>query len=210
MAAGNDDVMFVHPWKGILANISRSFNEKTGKFAGESGSKIREELISKGFNPHKVEPLWNGRVGFTGFALVYFGRDWDAFRNATMFENHFEVNQCGKRDYDAARDRGDELYGWIAKREDYYSRTVVGEHLKKQGDLVTVSGKEAAEQRKAMSLVSNLETTLETKSTNLEEIESKYKETSTALQRSMREKDEMINAHNESMFSFLLLICLPV
>ncbi|KAJ0253347.1 Factor of DNA methylation 4 [Hirschfeldia incana] len=201
LPVGNDDVMFVHPWKGVLANISRTYNEKTRKFAGESGSKIREELISKGFNPHKVEPLWNGRVGFTGFALVYFGRDWDAFRNATMFENHYELKQCGKRDYDSARDRGEELYGWIAKREDYYSRTVVGEHLRKQGDLVTVSGKEAAEQRKAMTLVSNLETTLENKSTDLEEIESKYKETSTALQRSMREKDNMIDAHNEKMNS---------
>ncbi|KAH0866325.1 hypothetical protein HID58_083536, partial [Brassica napus] len=177
------------------------YNEKTGKFAGESGSKIREEFISKGFNPHKVEPLWNGRVGFTGFAIVYFGKDWEAYRNATMFEKHFEVNQCGKRDYDSARDLGEELYGWIAKKEDYYSRTVVGDHLRKQGDLVTVSGKEAEQQRRAFTLVSNLENTLETKSTNLEEIESKYKETSTELQRSMKEKDEMINAHNEKMSS---------
>ncbi|KAL0654078.1 hypothetical protein Bca4012_096769 [Brassica carinata] len=201
LAARNDGLMFVHPWKGILANISRIYNEKTGKFAGESGSKIREEFVSKGFNPHKVEPLWNGRVGFTGFAIVYFGKDWEAYRNATMFEKHFEVNQCGKRDYDYARDRGEELYGWIAKREDYYSRTVVGDHLRKQGDLVTVSGKEAEQQRRAFTLVSNLENTLETKSTNLEEIESKYKETSTELQRSMKEKDEMINAHNEKMSS---------
>ncbi|CAF2115475.1 unnamed protein product [Brassica napus] len=201
LAARNDGLMFVHPWKGILANISRIYNDKTGKFAGESGSKIREEFVSKGFNPHKVEPLWNGRVGFTGFAIVYFGKDWEAYRNATMFEKHFEVNQCGKRDYDYARDRGEELYGWIAKREDYYSRTVVGDHLRKQGDLVTVSGKEAEQQRRAFTLVSNLENTLETKSTNLEEIESKYKETSTELQRSMKEKDEMINAHNEKMSS---------
>lgn len=206
LAARNDGLMFVHPWKGILANISRTFIEKTRKFAGESGSKIREEFVSKGFNPHKVEPLWNGRVGFTGFAIVYFGKDWEAYRNATMFEKHFEVNQCGKRDYDSARDRGEELYGWIAKREDYYSRTVVGDHLRKQGDLVTVSGKEAEQQRRAFTLVSNLENTLETKSTNLEEIESKYKETSTELQRSMKEKDEMINAHNESMFFLSLLL----
>ncbi|CAH8382489.1 unnamed protein product [Eruca vesicaria subsp. sativa] len=201
--AGNDDLMFVHPWKGIVANMNRTFNEKTGKFAGESGSKLREELVSKGFNPHKVEPLWNGRVGFTGFAFVHFGKDWEAFRNATMFENHFEVNQCGKRDFDSARDRGDELYGWIAKKEDYYSKTVVGEQLRgqKQGDLVTLSGKEAEQRRKAKTLVSTLENTLETKSSNLQEIESKYKEASTALEKSMKERDDMINAHNEKMNS---------
>ncbi|KAF3498761.1 hypothetical protein DY000_02057775 [Brassica cretica] len=146
LAARNDGLMFVHPWKGILANISRIYNEKTGKFAGESGSKIREEFVSKGFNPHKVEPLWNGRVGFTGFAIVYFGKDWEAYRNATMFEKHFEVNQCGKRDYDSARDRGEELYGWIAKREDYYSRTVVGDHLRKQGDLKLAKERYPAEE----------------------------------------------------------------
>ncbi|CAH2037855.1 unnamed protein product, partial [Thlaspi arvense] len=201
LGADTQDPMFVHPWKGILANIRRTYDENRRRFAGESGNKIKEELVSQGFNAHKVEPLWNYRVGFTGFALVHFGKDWEGFRNATMFENHFDVNQCGKRDYDAAssRDRGDKLYGWIAKKEDYHSRTVVGDHLRSKGDLVTVSGKEAENQRKAMSLVSNLENTLETKNTSLQQMEVKYKETSTALEKKMRENDEMIEAHNEKM-----------
>ncbi|CAH8382353.1 unnamed protein product [Eruca vesicaria subsp. sativa] len=200
---GNDDLMFVYPWKGIVANMNRTFDEKTRKFAGESGSKLRGELVSKGFNLHKVEPLWNNRVGFTGFAFIHFGRDWEAFRNATLFENHFEVNQCGKREFVSARDcdRGDELYGWLAKKEDYYSKTVVGEQLRrqKQGDLVTLSGQEAELRRRTKTLVSDLENTLETRNNDLEEIESKYKEASTALEKSMKEKDEMINAHNEKM-----------
>lgn len=199
-AAGNGDQMFVHPWKGILANIKRTF--KDGRFAGESGSKIKEELASKGFNPHKVTPLWKGRLGFTGFAIVDFGKEWEGFRNATKFETHFEVNQCGKRDYDAARDRGDKLYGWVAKLEDYYSRTVIGDHLKKQGDLKSVSGKEAEDQRKKLMLVSKLENTLETKNSSLQQMESIYKETSSKLEKRMREKDEMINMHNESKFSY--------
>lgn len=209
LGAGNGDPMYVHPWKGILANINRTYDEKQRKYAGESGNKIKEELVCKGFNPHKVEPLWNFRVGFTGFAIVQFGKEWEGFRNAIMFEKHFEVNQCGKRDYDAARNRGDKLYGWVAKQEDYYSRTVVGDHLRSKGDLVTVSGKEAEDQRKALTLVSNLENTLETKSTSLQQMESKYKETSTALEKRMREKDEMINTHNESMLSYNeMIFCL--
>lgn len=200
-ASGNQDPKFVHPWTGILANVKRTFDEKQGRYVGESGSKLKEELIKKEFNPHKVEPLWNYRVGNTGFAMVHFGKGWECFENATMFDKHFEVNQCGKRDYDAARERGDKLYGWIAKEDDFYSRTVIGDHLRKKGDLKSVSGKEAEDHRKTLRLVSNLENTLETKSSSLQQMESKYKETSTALDKVMREKDDMINTHNERKFS---------
>lgn len=215
LGAGNGDQMFVYPWKGILANMKRTFNEKIRKYAGESGSKIREELVKKGFNPHKVTPLWNGQLGFTGFAIVDFGKEWEGFRNATMFEKSFEVNQCGKRNYDLTRDRGDKLYGWVAKQDDYYSRTAIGDHLRKQGDLKSVTGKEAEDQRKTSTLVSNLENTLETKNSNLQQMESIYKETSSALEKRMREKDEMINTHNESMyfydemnFCLIVVLCL--
>ncbi|KAL1220046.1 Factor of DNA methylation 4 [Cardamine amara subsp. amara] len=197
LGAGDGGQMFVHPWRGILANIKRTF--KDGRYAGESGSKLKEELASKGFNPLKVASLWQGRVGFTGFALVDFGKEWEGFRNAIMFEKHYEVNQCGKRDYDAARDRGDKIYGWVAKDDDFYSRTVIGEHLRKQGDLKSVSGKVAEDQRKKWRLVSNLENTLETKNSNLQQMESICKETSSKLEKRMREKDEMINTHNEKM-----------
>ncbi|EFH66281.1 XH/XS domain-containing protein [Arabidopsis lyrata subsp. lyrata] len=201
LGAGNGDQMFVHPWKGILANMKRTLDEKTGKYAGESGSKIREELLNNGFNPHKVTPLWNGKFGFTGFAIVDFGKEWEGFRNATMFDKHFEVNQCGKRDHDSTRDPGDKLYGWVAKQDDYYSRTAIGDHLRKQGDLKSVSGKEAEDQRKTFTLVSNLENTLEDKNTNLQQMESIYKKTSSVLEKRMREKDEMIDTHNEKMSS---------
>lgn len=209
LGSGDQGQMFVHPWKGILANIKRTYNEKTKRYAGESGSKIREDLVNKGFNPQKVTPLWKGKLGFTGFAIVDFGKEWDGFRNATMFEKHFEVNQCGKRRYGLTRDPGDKLFGWVAKQDDYYSGTVVGHHLRKQGDLKSVSGKEAEDQRKSSTLVSNLENTLETKNTNLQQMESIYKETTSVLEKRLREKDEMINTHNESMFSYYEMnVCL--
>lgn len=52
--------------------------------------------------------------------------------------------------------------------------------------------------------VFNLENIFEIKSINFEEIESKYKEISIEFQRSMKEKDEMINVYNESMFFFFI------
>ncbi|ESQ35441.1 hypothetical protein EUTSA_v10006952mg [Eutrema salsugineum] len=202
LGAGNGDTMFVYPWKGILANTRRTYDEKQKRYVGESGNKLKEELISKGFNPLKVDTVWNYRVGNTGFAIVSFGKEWDGFRNATMFDKYFEVNQCGKKDYDATgpRDRGDKLYGWIAKEAEFHSR-IFGDNLRKKGDLKSVSGKEAEDQRKTLTLVSNLENTLETKSTSLQQMESKYNETSTKLEKMMREKDEMINTHNEKMNS---------
>ncbi|CAA7039322.1 unnamed protein product [Microthlaspi erraticum] len=201
LGGGVQGPKFVHPWTGILANIKRTFNVQQGRYVGESGTKIKEELIRNEFNPHKVEPLWNQRVGNTGFAFVHFGKGWEGYENATMFDKHFEVNHCGKRDYDAARERGDKLYGWIAKEDDFYSRGIIGDHLRKKADLKSVSGKELEDHNKTLTLVSKLENTLETKSSSLQQIESKYEEASTALDKVMIEKDDMINKHNEQMSS---------
>ncbi|XP_019056606.1 PREDICTED: factor of DNA methylation 4 [Tarenaya hassleriana] len=190
------DQKFVHPWKGILANIKRDLKE--GRYVAESGSKIRDELAAKGFNPQKVQPLWNYQ-GHSGFSIVEFDKDWEGFKNAIMFEKDFEVSRRGKRDFYAAHDRGENLYGWLAREDDFYSNTIVGKYLRKNGYLETVTGKEAADQRKDSKLFLNLTNTLETKSSCLKEIESKYNETSRYYERVVTEKDEMIKAYNEEM-----------
>ncbi|CAN1338820.1 Protein INVOLVED IN DE NOVO 2 [Linum perenne] len=63
----NQDEAFVWPWMGIVVNISTNKEP--------SGSKFRDELISRGFNPTRVRPLWN-YLGHSGTAIVEFNRDW--------------------------------------------------------------------------------------------------------------------------------------
>lgn len=187
--------MFVHPWKGIIANIPTTVGDD-GRRVGKSGRSLREDLTEKGFNPLRVHTLWNGD-GHSGFAIVDFKKEWDGFNNAIMFEKSFEVEHCGKKDYYSSRRQRDKLYGWVAREHDYHSRGIIGKHLREKGDLKTVSGKEAEDQRKNSKLVITLANTLETKNLRLKEMETKYIEVSQSISTLMEDKDKMIKAYNE-------------
>lgn len=190
----DDKQLFVHPWMGIVANIPTKV--EGGRTVGESGNKLKEELTSQGFNPKKVHPLWS-RKGHSGFAVVEFDKEWSGFKNAIMFDKSFKSKHSGKEDYYAARNQGDILYGWIASDDDYYSNSLIGNHLHKHGDLKTVSGKEAEDERKASMLVSSLKHTLKTKKMHLKEMQSKYVETSVTVNKLMEENQEMIRCYDE-------------
>ncbi|GAV78267.1 XS domain-containing protein/XH domain-containing protein/zf-XS domain-containing protein [Cephalotus follicularis] len=188
--------LFVHPWVGIVANIKTQI--QGGRHVGESGSKLKDGLARKGFNPVRVHPLWS-RWGHSGFAIVEFNKDWAGFKNAIMFEKSFEVDHRGKEHYYAAKDPGDQLYGWVARDGDYHSKGLIGDHLRKNADLKTLSDIEQEDERKASTLVSTLTNTLEVKRIRLQEMKSKYRETSQSLSGLMKQKDEMIISFNEEM-----------
>ncbi|CAM8892007.1 unnamed protein product [Rhodiola kirilowii] len=191
---------FVWPWFGVLANIP--IEVKGDKTVMAGGSNIREDLVRQCFNPLKFVPLWNFK-GFSGFALLEFGNDWDGLANAMMFEKSFEAQHRGKREW---KRNGDRIYGWIARQDDYDSRHIVGTQLRKLGDLKTITEKQAEDQRKTNKLVLNLTNTLENKAVHVKEIENKcmeieneYKETALSLKQIMAQKDKMIEAYNDAM-----------
>ncbi|KAL5814473.1 hypothetical protein ACOSQ4_025114 [Xanthoceras sorbifolium] len=190
------DEWFVCPWMGVVTNIKTL--KEDGTYIWESSSKLRDEFRRKGFNALKVHHLGNFK-GFSGFTIVDFGNDWDGFKNAIMFEKSFEVDSRGKKDYYAAKNLGDKRYGWVARKDDYESRSLVGDYLRRKGDLKTVSGKQAEDQRKTMKLVMKLAHTLETNNELLKEIETKYNEASTSVDIVVRQKDEMAKSFNEDI-----------
>ncbi|KAI8525436.1 hypothetical protein RHMOL_Rhmol13G0230200 [Rhododendron molle] len=188
--------LFVWPWVGIVANIP--VEKKDGRYIGKSGSNLRDKLAAQLFNPVRVHPLWNYK-GHSGFAVVEFNRDWPGFHNAMMFEKSYESNRKGRRDYFAAKHIGDELFGWVARDEDFHSNSIVGEHLRKTGDLKSISEIEAECKRKNTKLVTNLTNAIEVKNKQLKEIECKYNETLMSLSEWMSEKDKMHKAYNEEI-----------
>ncbi|KAK7335776.1 hypothetical protein VNO80_27811 [Phaseolus coccineus] len=188
--------LFVWPWIGVVGNIATEF--KNGKRIGESGANLRDEFTRKGFHPTKVHPLWN-RYGHSGFAIVEFTKDWEGFTNAVNFERSFEAEHCGKRDYYISRNRGNKLYGWVARDDDYFSKTIIGDYLQKNGDLQSVSGKQAEEERKTSLLVFNLDNTLKVKNETLEQVRSKYDDVNVFLNRVINEKEVMIESYNNEM-----------
>ncbi|OIW09183.1 hypothetical protein TanjilG_11321 [Lupinus angustifolius] len=194
--SGVKDELFVWPWKSIVANIATKF--ENGRCVGESGSKLRDDFAAKGFHPLKVQPLWN-HYGHSGFAIVEFSNDWDGFIACMNFERSFEMEHCSRRDYYNSRQQGSKLYGWVAREDDYNSKSIVGDHLRRTGDLKTVSGKEAEDKKKTSKLVSGLTNTLIMKKEKLELVRSKYDEINVSLNRVIDQKEEMIKSFNEEI-----------
>ncbi|KAL6526813.1 hypothetical protein OROGR_015903 [Orobanche gracilis] len=190
------DAMMVWPWVGIIFNIATEF--KDGRYIGESGSKLRNQLAERGFNPSRVRPLWNLH-GHSGTAIVEFRKDWSGFTNAMFFEKAYEANHHGKKNWLAENGKKSDLYAWAARADDYNSDNVVGENLRKIGDLRTISDIMEEEDRNTNKLVGNLTNAIEAKKMHLLEMESKFKETERSLCQLIVEKDSIHQAYSEEM-----------
>ncbi|KAL2498999.1 Factor of DNA methylation 4 [Abeliophyllum distichum] len=190
------DELFVWPWMAVVANLSVEY--KNGKYVGESGRKLREEWVSQGYNPARVHPLWNVQ-GHSGFAIFEFNKDWEGFKNAIAFEKSFERDRRGKRDWYAAKHKGDKLYAWLACEEEYRSEDLIGKHLRKNGDLRTVSDIQREDRRKESTLVSNLTNALESKSKKCEDMKKNISKTEIFMGNVMVQKEEMAQSYNEEI-----------
>ncbi|KAK9126961.1 hypothetical protein Scep_015807 [Stephania cephalantha] len=191
----NDD-LFVFPWIGIVANLQVVWRD--GRHVGGSGSKIRDELTSKGFNPTRVRPLWNHQ-GHSGYAVVEFKKDWPGFNNAISFEKYFEAIHHGKKDLHAKKQDNSGMYGWVAREADYNSDNIIGKELRRIGDLKTIADIVAEEERKTGKLVKTLANTIEEKNKNLKEIEVKYNETHLSLTNIMEQNDKLLAKYDKEI-----------
>lgn len=188
---------FVWPWTGIAVNLPTRRAED-GRFVGESGSKFRDELKSRGFNPTRVHPLWNFR-GHSGTAVVEFNKDWPGLHNAISFEKAYEADQQGKKEWFASSGEKSGIYCWVARADDYNSNNIIGEHLRKIGDVRTISDLIEEEARKQDKLVFNLTNVIETKNRYLKEMELRCSETSASLNKLVQEKEKLLHAYNEEI-----------
>ncbi|KAE9594387.1 hypothetical protein Lal_00001398 [Lupinus albus] len=193
----NPNEQFVWPWIGIVVNIPTR-RAGDGRCVGESGSKLRDEYKRRGFNPFRVSPLWNFR-GHTGTALVEFNKNWPGFHNALAFEKAYESDHHGKKDWFANPEEKSGLYAWVARADDYKMNNIVGENLRKMGDVKTVSELQEEEDRKQHKLVSNLHNIIQAKNQHLKEIEVRCNETTQKMDVAMGEKDKLIHAYNEEI-----------
>ncbi|CDY33034.1 BnaA10g12400D [Brassica napus] len=172
---------FVWPWVGLVANIQTEV-DKTGRRVGRSGSTFRDELIEKGFDPTRVQPIWNFK-GHSGFALVEFTRDIKGFENAMNFERSYKSDGHGKKDWEkGVHLRDDKPYGWVAREEDYNRGGIVGKNVKKKRDLKTLSQLQEEEERKMVQLVESMSQSIEMKIISKQELEHKVDETSRVLE----------------------------
>ncbi|KAI7755372.1 hypothetical protein M8C21_004312 [Ambrosia artemisiifolia] len=188
---------YVWPWMAVVANIPVEF--KDGKYVGDSGKKQKDEWIKEGYNPLKVQPLWNWK-GHSGLAVVVFGKNWDAFSHVMKFVKSFEVNKHGRKDwFDRGRFKDDKLFAWIATDEDYNSDGLVGGYLKKHGDLKTVSDIQKEDETKSSKLIMGLQTMIEEKSKMSEEIKTEINKTDLHMAAVIKQKEVLTENFNRDM-----------
>ncbi|XP_055811297.1 uncharacterized protein LOC129881012 isoform X2 [Solanum dulcamara] len=188
--------LFVWPWIGVVVNLPTEF--KDGRYVGESGSSLKDQLIRKGFNPTRVRTLWND-LGHSGIALVEFKKDWFGFSNAISFEKAYEADDHGKKNWEANNDKKSDFYAWIARADDYQATNVVGEKLRKVGDLRTVSDIMEEETRKNRILVSSLTNAIEVKKLHIKVLEDKLRETIQSVQQLVVVNAKLRQANNEEI-----------
>jgi XS domain/XS zinc finger domain len=203
------DEKYVWPWKGVVVNVPTEF--KDGRHVGESGNRLKMQLSR--FNPLRVHALWNYK-GHTGNCIVEFSKDWNGFKDAMSFENHFEAERFGKKDWQERKSKTSEIHAWVAREDDYNGVGPIAEHLRKNGDLKTVNDLTVEESRKTDKLVANLANQIEAKNRHLLELECKYNETTLSLNTMMEQREQLFVAYNEGQqlfpFSFIICTCVPV
>ncbi|KAL1204785.1 Factor of DNA methylation 3 [Cardamine amara subsp. amara] len=187
----------VWPWKGIVVNIPTTMTQDGMSYTGESGPKLKDELIRRGFNPIRVRTVWD-RFGHSGSGIVEFNRDWKGLHDALVFKKAYQEDGHGKKDWlCGAADSS--LYAWLANADDYYRANYLGEDLRKTGDLKSTSRFAEEEARKDQKLVQRLNLSSENKQYRLKKLEEKYSKDSIQLKYETEETEKLLRRYSEDL-----------
>ncbi|KAK4766187.1 hypothetical protein SAY87_007829 [Trapa incisa] len=120
--------------------------------------------------------------------------------SSTKGGRDYQVKEYGGKDWIA--EHGNPKighYAWVAKADDYKLENIVGEHLRKVGDLKTISEVMEEEDSKHDMLVSNLTYVIQKKSKHLQEIEDDCNKKMKYLKDAVAQKDHLLYKHNEEL-----------
>ncbi|KAI3902867.1 hypothetical protein MKW92_046874 [Papaver armeniacum] len=183
------DDLFVWPWTGIVVNLST-------KQEDENASVFKD--FSK-YKPLKVHTIWN-EGDSNGYAIIDFKKDWTGFKDAMAFEKAFEASRHGKRGWkECGTHPVSSVYGWCARADDYKSEGPIGDHLRTNGALKTISDIVEEARQEKDNIVADLTDQIDVKNEDLNNMEAKYNESSRSLTRMMEDKDRLQHAYIEEM-----------
>ncbi|GFQ06746.1 factor of DNA methylation 1 [Phtheirospermum japonicum] len=176
---------YIWPWVGILANI-----QTEGKSASRDCGYWLDKFSK--YKPLQIEIFWDDANRSTGQGVVKFDNDWIGFKNAMEYEKAFEAQGRGRKVWVERKDSpGSSIFGWFAGADDYKMEGPVGDYLRRNGELRTISDlvQEATMDRK--KLVSNLVNEIDLKNENLDQLQIRYNEKTLSLSRMLEEKDDL-------------------
>ncbi|WCJ30961.1 XH/XS domain-containing protein [Euphorbia peplus] len=178
--------VYVWPWMGIVANIGK--NPIDRKSVHDDGYWLKK---FEKYKPLKVQTFWDDKEQ-TGQAVLRFNDDWNGFANSTDFEKSFETLHHGRGNWIKKKtDPGLSIYGWCARAEDHDSEGPVGEYLRREGKLRTISDivQEANESKNVV--VASLASEIDQTNANLDRLVYKYNEKTMSMSRMLEEKDKL-------------------
>nr|TKV92661.1 hypothetical protein SEVIR_9G174600v2 [Setaria viridis]TKV92663.1 hypothetical protein SEVIR_9G174600v2 [Setaria viridis] len=193
-ATKGEEEVFVWPWMGIVVNLH--YELKGEAFSRESEERLRAQLSR--FRPLQVTILGHDKdQAFC--AIVKFAKDWGGLKDALAFEKHFVLEQYGKTDWNKINCRKDDIYGWLARSDDYNTLGPIGQHLREHGDLKSVGDLEREGTQKIDMRVAHYARQIEVTNKHMSELELKNNQNAMKLNRMMEEKDRLVEEHNEKI-----------
>ncbi|KAF6171262.1 hypothetical protein GIB67_036930 [Kingdonia uniflora] len=181
--------LFVWPWTGIIRNILVKPND-------QKLSSLKMEFSR--YKPRDIHMLWIDEEDI-GYAVVDFSKDWTGYRNAMKFETSFETHRHGKKDWNEGKQKTSDMYGWVARADDYNSKGSIRDYLRKKGNLTTISDLVQTIKKEKQETVSNLREEIDDKNEHLNNMKTKYVEKSINLNRVIEEKERLHQDYNEEM-----------
>ncbi|KNA06662.1 hypothetical protein SOVF_178920 [Spinacia oleracea] len=187
--------VYCWPWIGVVVNIVSDV--KTGKQLTDSGFWMK--TFSK-YKPIRVEVFHDEQeqeqTAMQG--VVHFEKEWASFKNAMDFEMSFESGRHSKKEWIAEKGNlGSGIYGWLARADDYHAEGKMGEYLRKNRELKTLSEVMVKEKQEKENMVVILANEIDIKNQHLEEMQSKVNEKAMSLSRMLEEKNRMHQAFYE-------------
>ncbi|CAN1190735.1 Factor of DNA methylation 1 [Linum perenne] len=180
----NDEDQLVWPRVGIVLNVSTVSESQVL----ENGYWL--EKFAK-YNPVDVHVLPDEEC-LKAQVVVKFSSDWNGLAKSAEFEKSFMRMHCGKEDWKGREkdDLGSNIYGWIAHRDDYDSEGLIGEYLREETDLKTVSGISQETVEKRNTVVARLAEQICEYNQNLDKMQHEYHKEAMSFSRVIEEKDQ--------------------
>lgn len=180
--------LYCWPWTGIVVNIVK--NPDNGEDVENTDYWMKR--FSK-YKPEVVEISWDDQKT-TAQALVRFNNDWTGFKDAMEFEKAFEASHHSKREWVSSDNHSGSIYAWLARSNDFQSQGPLGDYLRKNRELKTISDlvKEAVQTRNK-TLV-ELASEIDMRNENIDDLQIKYNQKTMSLSRMLEEKDSLHTA----------------
>ncbi|KAK6912291.1 Factor of DNA methylation 1-5/IDN2, domain XH [Dillenia turbinata] len=190
--APEQDVLYVWPWTGVVVNIAGDPNNGEVVF----DERYWMTKFSK-YKPVEIHILRSNGED-TAAAVVKFNNDWSGFNNAIQFQNSFDIDHRGKKEWsEQKQNHGRNIYGWFACAEDYHSNSQIGEYLREKGELRTISSIVEEAKQSRDHIVADLAHKIAMTNEDLDELHIKYNEKNLSLTRMLEEKDRLHQAFYE-------------